>query len=115
MPCRDYYDDHPQDYYGPMLANKDKEIEKLRKQISFAESALCATLKAGDELCKDRGYNFYAKIDFDSAGITASELSKWQKKHNALDAKHREEARIKALKETALAKLSLEEKKALGL
>lgn len=40
MPCRDYYDDNPHAYF------KDVSEPALKKQISFAESALCQTLVA---------------------------------------------------------------------
>jgi len=36
MPCRDYYDDHPEAYFGPKLSSAEAEIEKLKMQISFA-------------------------------------------------------------------------------
>jgi hypothetical protein len=39
MPCRDYYDDNPSLFY-------QSNIDGLRKQVSFAESALCQTLAA---------------------------------------------------------------------
>lgn len=94
MPCRDYYDDHPQEYYGPMLADKDKEIAKLKRQISFAESALCGTLAAlkhcDQQLHKEGNENdYYGWIDFNDAGITRDSLKQWHKKHMELDAKHR--------------------------
>lgn len=111
MPCRDFYDDNPQAYYADT-------IKGLQKQISFAESALCAVLKAGDKLCENKS-NFYTYIDFDDAGITSKELAAWQKKHRELDEKHRaeeaEKKRVAALKKSALSKLSNEERKVLGI
>lgn len=130
MPCRDYYDDHPEEYYGPKLANKDKEIDRLKKQVAFAESALCAVLRAGEDICKEQGYHFFTKIRFEEAGITPTQLADWFRKHQQLDELHREAeqkkaqkalARVEAkrrlteLKESALAKLSDEEKAALNL
>lgn len=132
MPCRDYYDDNPAAYYGPKLADKDAEIAKLRKQISFAESALCQTLAALDDLFEDaqcRG-EFYDTIDFAAAGITKAELVKWHTRHKELDAKHRaDELRRKAAAEAkqkaaekvkqeradARAKLTPAERKLLGV
>ena len=126
MPCRDYYDDHPHEYYGAREKTLEAEIRKLRKQIAFAESALCATLKAGHEFSETRGRNFYTYINFEDAGITSKELSEWERNHRALDEKHRAEAAAKAakkaaaeekkkLKEAVLAKLTPEEKEALGV
>ena len=130
MPCRDYYDDHPEAYYGVRLADKDKEIAKLQNQVSFAESALCAVLAAGDELCKDRGFNFYTKINFAEACITSAELAAWHKNHLELDAKHRAEELLKKqkaekqlqelerrnrIRADAMSKLTAEEKKVLGI
>lgn len=89
MPCRDYYDDHPEAYFGPKLKDAEEEIKQLKARVAFAESALCATLKAGDALCENRGFNFFVKIDFEDAGITSSELAEWQRVHNARDAKIR--------------------------
>ncbi len=118
MPCRDYYDDHPDQYF------KDVTEPALKKQISFAESALCQTLEAfasflyaakmhtGDP---ELTLNPLDLINYQEAGIKRTELEKWWKDHKALDAKHREEERLKKLKKSALAKLSSEEKKALGL
>lgn len=110
MPCRDYYDDHPQDYYGPKLANKDKEIKRLRKQISFAESALCLTLNTFQQFMEGVKYDFDDRIktnpldvmDIEEAGINRKALEQWWKKHKALDLKHRaEEAARKACAELA--------------
>lgn len=112
MPCRDYYDDHPEQYF------RDVTEPALKKQISFAESALCAALKAGEKLCEGKAH-FYTHIDFADAGITSKELATWQKKHRELDEKHRaeeaEKKRVAALKKSALSKLSKEELKALGV
>lgn len=115
MPCRDYYDDHPEQYF------KDVTEKQLKKQISFAESALCQVLAALEhvdslvETVSPKKGDFYNWINFEEAGITKAQLVKWHKEHKALDQKHREEERIKKLKESALAKLTAEEKKALGV
>lgn len=112
MPCRDYYDDHPEQYYAA-------EVEGLKKQISFAESALCQTLAALEKVDKEvggpDGGSFYDWIDFAEAGITKQDLKKWHKEHKVLDAKHRAEEAAKNLRATALAKLTPEERKALGV
>jgi precorrin isomerase len=108
MPCRDYYDDNPAAYYGPKLADKDKEITKLMKQISFAESALCASL---DALIKTSGKDDpFFDINFKEAGITRTELEDWHSVHKALDAKHRaEEAEKNRKKAAALEKIRVAE------
>jgi O-methyltransferase involved in polyketide biosynthesis len=115
MPCRDFYDDHPEAYF------KDIKEPALKKQISFAESALCQTLAALQRA--HNGLNgqgdIYDRIDFEAAGITKAELVKWHKEHKALDAKHRAAEKAKqnkeALKKAALAKLTAAERNALGV
>jgi hypothetical protein len=118
MPCRDYYDDHPEAYYGPQLKNKDEEIERLKKQVSFAESALCATLKGFEAVLNHATQIDYVDplehIPLSEAGITQKELQDWRAKHAALDKKHKEAEKVKLVKK-ALAKLSAEERAALGL
>lgn len=121
MPCRDYYDDHPEAYYGPKLADKDKEIEKLKKQVSFAESALCAALNALEhvdslvETVSPKTGTYYDWLNYAEAGIEKKALLFWHAKHRALDKKHREEERLKKVREDALAKLTDEERKVLGV
>lgn len=115
MPCRDYYDDHPEQYY------KDVTEPALKKQVSFAESALCQTLAAFQAILiavnrhsdsPDRlTTNPLDLINYEEAGITRKDLERWWKDHKALDEKHRkEEARKKAL-----AKLTQAERVLLGL
>ena len=115
MPCRDYYDDHPQAYF------KDVTEPALKKQISFAESALCqvlAALKHVDSLVETiapKQGDFYDWINFKEAGITKTQLVKWHKDHKALDDKHREAERKEKLRKIALDKLSAEERELLGI
>lgn len=114
MPCRDYYDDHPEQYF------KEVTEPALKKQISFAESALCAALKTIEGMLVkqgsgDFGYrDVYEAIDYKEAGITEPQLREWHTTHQKLDKKHREQEQ-KRLKASALAKLTPEEKKALGV
>ena len=130
MPCRDYYDDHPQAYFGDQLANKDQEIKKLKNRISFAESALCGVLRAGEKNVGERIGNLIDLIDFEDAGIKQKELEKWFAEHKILDERIRKEAAnkktIALMKKTeadvkrrkkrqALAKLSEEERILLGV
>ena len=101
MPCRDYHDDHPQQYF------RDVTEPALKKRIAFAESALCAVLQVFDNAPFDEMWN---AIDFASAGITSMELSDWHDEHRARDQQIRD-AKIKA----ARAKLTPEEITLLGL
>ncbi len=117
MPCRDYYDDHPEAYF------RDVTEPALKKQVSFAESALCQTLAAFAKFLNETSSEVGGKIDvnplnyidYKEAGIDKRDLAKWWKDHQILDAKHREEERLRNLRARALSKLSAEEKKALGV
>lgn len=119
MPCRDYYDDHPEQYF------RDVTEPALKKQVSFAESALCQTLLALERVLvaigpKNRDLlgldtNPLTLINYAEAGVERSELEAWWKNHQALDKKHREEERLVNIKKAALAKLSPEERKVLGI
>jgi hypothetical protein len=115
MPCRDFYGDHPHQYF------KDVTEPALKKQIAFAESALCQALVALEhvdslvETVSPKKGDFYDWINYKEAGITKSELIKWHKNHRKLDAMHREQERLKQVREAALAKLSDEERKVLGV
>ena len=119
MPCRDYYDDHPEKYF------KDVTEPALKKQIAFAESALCQTLADFERVLTALHeahpdiYELSPKpldhINYTGAGITRKELERWWKQHKKLDAKHREAERLKKIRETALNKLTEEERKALGI
>jgi hypothetical protein len=115
MPCRDYYDDHPDQYF------KDVTEPALKKQVSFAESALCQTLAAFSVALLDmqlhvgQSVNPLDHIDYAEAGIKREDLEAWWKNHKMLDEKHREEERLKKVKKAALAKLTTEERKVLGI
>ena len=101
MPCRDYYDDHPEAYF------RDVTEPALRARIAFAESALCAVLTVFDTCLFDEMWN---EIDFKSAGITSEELAEWHAQHQARDQKIRDDKIQKAR-----AKLTKEEIALLGL
>lgn len=113
MPCRDFYDDHPEAYF------RDVTEPGLKAQISFAESALCATLKSLEKLVAvaraagepQTPSDFYDWIDFADAGITKAALVSWHKRHKETDRLHREQE----LRTRARAKLTDEEAKALGI
>lgn len=118
MPCRDYYDDHPDQYF------KDITEPALKRQVSFAESALCQTLEAFDQVLFDvanripgelQSVSALDYINYAEAGIDREDLEVWWKNHKAVDKQMREAERIAKLRKGALAKLSNEERKALGV
>jgi hypothetical protein len=115
MPCRDYYDDHPEQYY------RDVTQPALKRQIAFAESVLCQALTALEhvdslvETVSPKTGDFYDWINFKEAGVTKAQVVEWHKDHKILDAKHREEERLKQVREAALAKLTPEERQVLGI
>lgn len=115
MPCRDYYDSHPDQYF------RDITEPALKARVAFAESALCAALAALEhvdglvETVAPKQGDFYDWLNFKDAGITKAELVKWHKKHKELDATHRELERRKVVRAAALAKLTEEERQVLGL
>ena len=130
MPCRDYYDDHPEAFYGEQLADKEAEIERLKERISFAESALCGVLRTFEDNAMPYPDYLWTVIDYKGAGISRKELEKWFAKHKALDEKikkqeieriirEREQAerqkQITKKRDAALAKLTPEERKLLGI
>lgn len=113
MPCRDYYDDHPDQYF------KDVTEPALRAQVSFAESALCMVMVhlfeasftdvAIETTSPQALWNkLYDSLDYKSAGIKQEEFIKWHKNHLELDRKHREEEE-RALLQKAIRKLSPDE------
>lgn len=93
--------------YEEPRPNNDAEINRLKKQLAFAEASLCAAIKAGDKLSNNQ---FFTHIDFEEAGITLEDLMSWEIEHRKLDA-----ARWEKLKEEALAKLTEIDKRALGI
>ena len=118
MPCRDYYDVYPQDYYSDT-------IRALQEQVSFAESALCQTLAALERAVLV-DVDPLDMIDYKEAGITCAQLEKWWINHKELDTRHgaeeaakktaANEKKEKARKKKAImAKLTDEEKAILGV
>lgn len=107
MPCRDFYDEHPEQYF------RDVTEPALKARIAFAESALCAALTALRYHSEDRGrheFDFFDHINYKSAGINKEELKKWYKEHRERDLRIAEEK-----KQAALAKLTKEDREILGL
>lgn len=112
MPCRDYYDDNPGAYYADT-------IDGLRKQVSFAESALCQTLVAFNAYACLRQENALDFIKYKDAGINRKQLEKWWAEHTRKDEESKHRAAVKEEKDRvrkqALAKLSPAERKILGV
>lgn len=104
MPCRDYYDDHPEQYF------RDVTEPALKKRIAFAESALCALMRASLKLRED----IFEHVDWQDCGITKKELFKWQQEHEVRDAEIRKQEHAKKIA-AARAKLTAEELVLLGL
>ncbi len=113
MPCRDYYDDHPEQYF------KDVTEPALRARIAFAESALCMAMNtyveamfnetAIRETPKETLFDqVYDHFDYESAGIDKAAFVRWHKEHIRLDVMHREEEN-KRLLQASIAKLSPKE------
>jgi hypothetical protein len=90
-----------------------RDIEKLRTQLGVLETVLCTAVRAVgiDELI--------AKGDWSEAGIKADSVRDWWDQHEKADAARRkEEARVAELnrrRAEALAKLSPDEREALGI
>lgn len=106
MPCYDSRD------------HDGSATEALRARVVFMEAALCATLNALRRINLIHA-DPLDSIDYVEAGIAKKDLNRWWQEHIAKDEarKIREEAdrQRKVLREDALAKLSDEEKKVLGL
>ena len=105
MPCRDYYDDHPEAPY--------------KEELSVVAPALCAVFRA---LAKEKGLlmeGLLNQIDWKEAGVSKKQVLDWWKNHEEQDRLNLErkerEAAAKKLKKDALAKLTPEERKALGI
>lgn len=115
MPCRDYYDDHPNQYCI------DIQLPDVKKKLAFAETALCALIKAVDNIPLASGQRGRAHvsdiIDYKEAGITKEEFLSWMKNHEKQDHDRRvkEEIRKSARKAELQAMLSDEDKELLGI
>ena len=101
MPCRDYEDDRRYDEY-------DARVQTLKKQNDRLARIACKAMTA---LEKDGHADFLLLED--------DEVRDWWEKHKIADAKARAEAEEKArravIRKEALAKLSAEERKILGI
>ena len=118
MPCRDFFDDNWQ---------RDRTAA-LAEEVNTLEAMLCGVLRALESIpVKEDELPLYTQVlkrfDEKESGIDIGELIAWWREHQEKDRIRREkemQARLFAerqekLKSEALAKLSLEEKKALGL
>lgn len=98
MPCLTY----PEQSY---VAHPDSQVvDILKKSNAELEAALCAVMTA----CEHRNINPILWIDYKESGITRDKLESWWEDHKQKDKDRR-------IKENALAKLSAEERKVLGI
>jgi hypothetical protein len=101
MPCRDYEDDY-------RTVNDSREKAELRKQNDRLARIACKAMTALEEAGQE-----------DFLLLKDEEVREWWAKHKEADAKAKaereEKARIARIKKEALAKLSTEERKALGI
>jgi hypothetical protein len=117
MPCLTY--DPPDDTPSPIPA--------LKRQIADLEAALCMTLSAFEEVLATvrKDYDDCVNVDplvwtdFKEAGVSEEKIRAWWREHKKRDTERRvreaEKRRKADLKASALAKLSEEEKAALGI
>lgn len=102
----------------PCLSDPGQDAYYREQQNNeFAKAALCAVLAA---LSAQGRMNIVLEgIDWKEAGLAKSDLFAWWEHHQKLDAKRRAheqaEREGEALKRSALEKLSVAERKALGL
>ena len=104
MPCRDYYDDHPDQYF------KDVTEPQLKARIAFAESALCGLIRASHSLTQD----LFDAVDWQDCGIKREALIKWFHAHDAHDREIRQQEHARKIA-AARAKLTPAEIELLGL
>ena len=94
MPCRDYYDDHPELYF------RDFTEPALKKQIAFAESALCGVLSAFEEMNRHihatERKEIWSYFDYKQMGIEKKDLIKWLSDHREAERKAMAESEKKA-------------------
>ena len=131
MPCRDYYDDHPQEYARQVQRANETKIDEQKRRLDDFARHLCFVCGA---LEKIGGKNVWKALkelpNTEEHGNAAAEIETWWIQHQKDDAAEaaRLEAKRKAREEikrakaeeakkrnAALAKLTKEERKALGL
>jgi len=114
MPCRNDYD-------PSMNSNifKDCNHSAFNAELEVVAPALCAVFR---KLEAEHGLlmeGFLNQIDWRGAGVTKKEVLSWWNTHKEQDERRREreaqEAAAKKLKKAALAKLTPEERKLLGV
>lgn len=106
MPCRDYYDDHPDQYF------KDVTEPQLKARIAFAESALCGLIRTIHALGLEQ--DLFDRVDWQDCGIKREALIKWFHAHDAHDREIRQQEHARKIA-AARAKLTAEELDLLGL
>lgn len=128
MPCRSEPEDHP-DHPNYLLRrhivdscqceqcnNRNKQQDATKNQL--LTQFLCASMSAIEEHCQDIEY-FFKNVDFKECGTTVQSLLSWWNEHKKEDIKRREKERNEEekhkLRLLAISKLTLEERKALGV
>lgn len=113
MPCLDNY---PNESY--VLTQEHNQVLAELRVLGPAMCALLNTIKSQyhvdalvDAISDSNVNKFIDVIDFSCSGITADQLKNWYRKRMDDDAALRKEQ----LKQAALSKLTVEERKALGL
>lgn len=106
MPCRvDYTDDHrAQIIYRDAPEELKVEIANLKRYLDLTTRLLCASMKKFEQ----------ARMGHLIDEIEDGEARTWWTEHQRVD-QIREEREVKQLRESALAKLTVEEQKILGL
>jgi len=111
MPCRDPWMD------DEIAREEDRKCEMF-------EATLCGIFTYFEDRppVSDPPRNIvhlFEKLDFEEMGVSRREVIKWWKEHRAIDEERRkreaEETRKVQIRNQALARLSLEEREALGL
>ena len=115
MPCRDW---------TATEVVSGEYLSKLTHRATIAEAGLCAILTVMEKNMTEKTMTQYIdSIDWKEAGISKESFLLWWKEHKAEDAKRRKaeakraskEKKKEKLRETALSKLTDEEKKILGI
>lgn len=102
----------------PCIDSYPSELDKANaKERRILRASLCAVLTVLRDTAQID--DVFSKVDWDDAGVTERALRTWWEKHQQQDAarkaREREERKQRKLRAGALAKLSKEELKALGL
>ncbi len=118
MPC--VYDETPGEIEARICKDMKTaaEIEAEKRKIEAMLCAVTRRLEHYQGKILDGSFDYFLNtVDWAEAGVTKGDFLDWQHKHRRADAerKEREAQQLEEKKRNALSKLSLEEKKLLGL